>query len=172
MPEHLRGCKRWYDLADRRWLMERYLPMLSGRALYIGVEQYNDFYHDLAGARTTFLTLDIDPAKAIYGSPYGHTVGDMLDHVPDEPYDHVSLYGILGYYPTKIPWCGYHQKLDELTKPGGTVMVGHHVNGPYGMSLGDWLTACREPPFAAYEPITAGVPGVETNAIWWGRKPC
>lgn len=152
----------WGYLPDRRWIQTEYLPAVSGKLLYVGVENCTDFYHWLTPAE--YHTIDIDPDRAQFGSPKHHYVGDVLDHVGR--YDHVACYGILGYYVLE-DFHKFHAKLGELVRPGGTLMLGHHN---YPITPEQWAETIYEE-YPTYEVLVKAPPGVTTNYIWWATKP-
>lgn len=160
----MRGQLNWDYLPDRRWLQHTYLPQLSGRILYIGVEQYNDFYHELVHPGSCFITLDKDPDKAVFGSLQGHLIQDLLDH--DGNYDHVACYGLLGF-DVFTGFQQFHHHLDSLVNPGGTLLLGHHLSEGYQRSV--WASRIKED-LPSYEVLVCEPPGVWSNYIWWGKK--
>jgi hypothetical protein len=162
----MRGQMNWEHLPDRHWLQHQYLPQLTGDLLFVGVEQCTDFYHELTPAR--MITIDVDPARSIYGSPTLHWVQDVLDHNPPERYDHICMHGVLGFCSGLKHHDLYHHKLHELLKPGGTVMLGHHVAPECSRKF--WMGTMAQPPFIDYKTL-ARPTGISSNAMWWGRKP-
>src|SRR5258708_16747880 len=117
------------DLPDRRWIEQEYLPRLDGRVLYVGAEFYTAHYPSLARGASEFLFLDISDTAERYGGK-GAIRADFLDHVPDRPYDHVALYGLVGYGTAveHLPELIAHA--DGLIPPGGAPMIGPGMPPP------------------------------------------
>lgn len=170
---------------DRLWITGEYLPKLEGSILYIGVAGYTRNYHNNVPNISTFKTMDIDPTLSIYGSPNGHYTSDFMTHT--HSYDHVSAYGIIGHssfsnyaeltgvaaLKSENAFLDYlssiHLKLHEMVNPGGTLMLGNQVTGYCSQDY--WRKIFKEDQiFAGYEILVDGVPGVDSNFIWWGRK--
>src|SRR5205814_4438094 len=107
-PQRLPYGPSWVlmpGIPDRLVLDRKIIPLLiDSRAetvLSIGVAYYNAHHPAIFAARGSRLwTIDIDPQKAIWGSPGRHGTGDALDvarHLAPESFDAAILNGILGY---------------------------------------------------------------------------
>jgi hypothetical protein len=101
---HLAWKNGRYTPPDRRLLEDEILPPLSAeadtnRVLSVGVAWYTQRYAS-AFETKTFVTLDLDPERAIFGSSK-HIVGDLRDlerHVDaSEPFDIILMNGVIGY---------------------------------------------------------------------------
>jgi SAM-dependent methyltransferase len=108
VPQRLLYGLSWVlmlGMPDRVVLDRKIIPMLidSGAetVLSIGVAYYNAHHPAVFAARGSRLwTIDIDPQRAIWGSPGRHVTGDALDlarHLAPESFDAAILNGVLGY---------------------------------------------------------------------------
>ncbi len=101
VPQRLLYGLSWVlmlGMPDRVVLDRKIIPMLidSGAetVLSIGVAYYNAHHPAIFAARGSRLwTIDIDPQKAIWGSPGRHVTGDALDlarHLAPESFEPLS----------------------------------------------------------------------------------
>jgi|GEM_PF-5919480 hypothetical protein len=162
----------------REWLERSYLPALSGKVLYVGVGSYTREYHLLTKTPLQFATLDYDVEKALFGSPYGHHTADFLTFQTEEPFDHVSLFGVMGHPPT-VTTSKYNiideeaisqavQQADRLVKVGGTLQLGPNHRDFLGQDAAFWLEQFSRPPLDKYIVIFSA--SFSDNIVWWGRK--
>ena len=99
LPESERRKKTQSNLQDRKWLETKVLPELEGTILFVGINYYTDFYHNLVKPGSTFITVDPDESVAKYGSPHGHsvtTVQEFLLANSSKCIDCCVLYGLFG----------------------------------------------------------------------------
>ena len=162
-----------YGKADGRIFLEKeYLPKLSGKVLFAGVNYYTNFYHLLVKEPELFETLDCDEQKIEEGSPNIHYVCNILDFQnKGYLYDHVCCFGIFGHNAAweitisneEIIKC--IENLDKFVKPGGTFLF-----GPATQILTDnyWDNIYASSIFKNYEIIMKKKIGI--NSIWHGRK--
>jgi hypothetical protein len=166
------------DLPAREWLEASYLPSLFGRVLYVGVGSYTRQYHLLTKSPEQFTTLDYEVEKACFGSPYGHHTVDFLTFPSEEPFDHVSLFGVMGHPPT-VTTSKYtlidaktisqaFQQADRLVKVGGTLQLGSNHRDFLGQDAPFWMEQFSKPPLDKYEIIFSA--SFSDNIVWWGRK--
>ena len=64
LPESERRKKTQSNLQDRKWLETKVLPELEGTILFVGINYYTDFYHNLVKPGSTFITVDPDESVA------------------------------------------------------------------------------------------------------------
>lgn len=90
---------------DRRLLEHAILPVLGhepgvDRVLSVGVAWYTQEYERITAVKT-FLTLDHDPARASFGAPGRHVVGELVDlesvFPASEPFDAIVMNGVIGF---------------------------------------------------------------------------
>lgn len=132
-----------YTPPDRRVLEREILPALAAepnvdRVLSVGVAWYTQRYAN-AFENKTFVTLDLDPERAIFAAGGArssrHVVGDLRDlerHVDaSEPFDLVLMNGVIGY--------GLDQRDDvdralracaARMRSGGTLVLGINEEKP------------------------------------------
>lgn len=86
------------SLVDRIWIEKTYLPSLYGSVLYVGVSNYTDFYHELVRDPKLFVTVDMNPDVAKYGSPFEHYIDTIQDYLDgcNRTFDHISIFGLFG----------------------------------------------------------------------------
>lgn len=115
----------------RIFLEQYYLPKLEGKVLFTGVNYYNDFYYLLIKNPKDFETLEFLDERKIFGSPYKHYCANLLDfNINKEIYDHVCCFGMLGHaddweiIKTEDGINKCIEILDNLVKPGGTLLLG------------------------------------------------
>jgi SAM-dependent methyltransferase len=158
--------------ADRRLLEETLLPGYAADAtlrtlLFVGCDWYTRDYVDVfAPGCTRFVTVDIDPAKARFGSP-GHLVAPMqqLDrHFAAGSVDVIVANGIYGFgIDERSELAAAFAAAREVLRPGGTLVLGwndvpalapfdpQEVAGEAGFErspgnpLGAWRTATETP---------------------------
>ena len=91
--------------ADRRLLEDRLLPGYAADAalrtlVFVGCDWYTrDYVEVFAPGRSRFVTVDIDPAKARFGSP-GHRVAPMQElarHFAAGSVDVIVANGVYGF---------------------------------------------------------------------------
>jgi hypothetical protein len=107
------------DTADRRLLEDVVLPHYAQRddvrtVLLVGTRWYTRHYPGLLGA-TRAITLDIDPAAAVDGSPHRHLVGDVRDLatlLPEASLDAVIFNGVYGWGLDDAP--GFERALEGI----------------------------------------------------------
>jgi hypothetical protein len=162
----------------RAWLENTYLPSLSGNILYVGVGSYTQKYHQLTKTPRRFVTLDYDIDKACFGSPFRHYSEDFLTFQTNRPFEHVSLFGVMGHPPT-VTTSKYTiiddgtisqaiQQADHLVKTGGTLLLGpNHKDFP-GQDAQFWIHQFSKAPLDKYEIIYCAT--FCDNIVWWGRK--
>jgi len=117
------------SLVDRLWIEGKYLPQLSGEVLYVGVNYYTDFYHELVKDPSLFTTVDMDVKVAKYGSPYNHYVDNIEDFLEyADQYNHISVFGLFGCGHSVIKdrkvILGILNKCYDHVKDGGTIHFG------------------------------------------------
>ncbi|HVU02800.1 MAG TPA: hypothetical protein VHE30_13665 [Polyangiaceae bacterium] len=183
------------NLPDRRWIERVYLPALNGRVLYVGVEFYTAHYPSLATGASSFVFLDASDTAEKHGGP-GAIRADFCAHAPALPYDHVSLYGLVGYGTpvARMPELIAHA--DGMLARGGTLMLGPDKQPTrdafpeeiwaklteevkktlpvFSAPPADyWRDLFRQPPLDAYTVLAedADLPDIKSNYVWWGRKP-
>ena len=165
---------------EREWLQSLYLPQLSGRILYIGINYYTSTYHTLVDDTATFDTLDICPERSKHGhSSHQHYNTDLVDFQPDFQYDHVSMHGCHG--------CVGHQinndqivrdieKASSLVKVGGTFQFGPTCSRIENLNEHFWKEmVTTNTTFAKYtslfsEAVEWTSEKNDYNYIWWGQK--
>lgn len=166
------------EMPAREWLEGAYLPALSGNILYVGVGSYTRDYYRLTKTPLQFMTLDYDGEKACFGSPYGHYTADLLTFEPEELFDHVSLFGVMGHPPT-VTTSKYtiidedtisqaFFQADSLVKVGGTLQLGPNHKDFLGQDAHFWLKQFSRAPLDKYEIIFSAT--YSDNIVWWGRK--
>lgn len=170
-----------YIPAERTWLTQSYLPNLEGSVLFIGVQCYNDQYHTYVPNPKLFETIESEPNAAKFGSPYRHHVANIMNFVPNELYDNVCFFGILGFprwgdFPGEE---GYYfnndleinhaiDKVDSLVKVGGTLQISANHDKPK-FNLDYWLEFFSlNKTLENYEILQLGLS--DANVIWWGKK--
>ena len=169
-----------FPYPTRVWLTHTYLPSLSGHILYVGVGAYTTTYHLLTKTPTLFETIDLDPEKAPFGSPYGHHTMDFLDFHPPYRYDHICLYGMLGFPP--VTPTSYYSITNDLTikkaiahahsllAVGGTLQLGPSYDLVEGQSAPFWIKTFTQLLSETYELKFLGVGPDKDNVVWWGTK--
>lgn len=93
------------DDPARRYFEKTLIPKLGAsginNVLFVGVGPYTWHYSKLFKAEgISFITLDLRPEAAIWGSPEGHITCDIQDvskHAGDMRFDLVILMGVIGY---------------------------------------------------------------------------
>jgi hypothetical protein len=87
---------------DKQWKIEKYLPQLSGKILYVGigtdpegVKHYSE-YHKLIKTPEGLETLDLIDNDMTSIKSSKHYVCDFLDFENEYQYDHISLHGLWG----------------------------------------------------------------------------
>ena len=86
---------------DKQWKIEKYLPELSGRILFVGigkdqgVNHYSE-YHKLVKTPESFETLDLLSDNMMSTKASKHLICDFLDFENEYKYDHISLHGLWG----------------------------------------------------------------------------
>lgn len=180
------------DLPDRRWIEREYLPSLRGRVLYVGMDFYTAHYPELATGATEFVFLDRGDSAERH--PHlGVVHCDFLDYRPTAPFDHISLYGLVGFGTPESVVPDQIAHADAMLRGGGTLMIGPNKRLPEKLLPKDWRARIDEapdwmlgvllakpaehwrelfsrPPLDRYKVIVDDVPGVASNYIWWGRK--
>jgi len=130
-------CQRNLDLVsnheERLFLARHYFPETTGIVLNVGVEGFNSDDHMLLPDPANMRSIDVDPNKAAFGSPFGHTVGDFLDWQSDEDLGAVVLFGCIGHRNARDP-SEPHMEMEEadrivrhaagLLRPGGSLLLG------------------------------------------------
>jgi len=130
-------CERNRDLVtnheERLFLARHYFPETTGIVLNVGVEAFNSDDHMLLPDPENMRSIDVDPGKAEFGSPFGHTVGDFLDWRSDEMLGAVVLFGCIGHRNARDP-SEPHMEMEEadrivrhaagLLRPGGSLLLG------------------------------------------------
>lgn len=104
---HLAWKRGHWMPPDRRLLAEEILPLLAAsnevqRVLSVGVAWYTkDYEAPFAKAQKTFMTLEIDPERAVFGSTRKHVTGDVCEldtlFADEEPFDVILMNGVIGY---------------------------------------------------------------------------
>lgn len=183
------------DLPDRQWIEKEYLPTLDGRVLYVGVDFYTAHYPSLATKASEFVFLDAGDSVLLHGGPTGIRA-DFFDHLPERPYDHISLYGLVGHGTPVERMPEQIAHADRMLSPGGTLMLGpdkfprreafpEEVWSPVNdearakipafsaPQASHWRDLFSRAPLDRYKVLVedAELPRVECNYIWWGRKP-
>ena len=164
----------------RPWLTGDYLPSLSGRVLSVGVGSYTTEYYLLTKNPELFETVDHDMEKALFGSPSGHYTMDFLEFYSPYLYDHVCLYGMLGF-PLVTPTSFYSivddpsikmaiKHAHDLLKVGGTLLLGPSWGIVPGQSIDFWINTFTALLSDKYEVIFLGAGPITDNVIWWGIK--
>jgi hypothetical protein len=119
--------KNQSDLKDRNYLEKEYLPSLKGTILFVGVDWYTDHYHLLVKDPLLFTTIDIDPKKNIYGSPYNHFCEDFLKMTNDKKYDNICIYGLFGLSHLITDFLVidmFYEKALKLLNDNGSLLIG------------------------------------------------
>jgi hypothetical protein len=169
------------DLPERQWLIKKYLPSLSGKILFVGVNDYNAEYYKYVRTPEGFETLEILAERARYGSPYTHHIGDFLNFDPGYKYDHICLFGVLGL-PAGTPKVNesVYTIVDEntltqalvhandLLSIGGTLQLGPSTGCIPECGTAYWIDRFAKFPLREYE-ILENKAG-PFNLMWWGRK--
>lgn len=156
--------------AFRVWLENEYLPRIDkGRCLFVGVADYTQHYHTLVPDPENFMTLDMDPAKARFGSPFGHAVSEISRFKPAQPYQTVVLTSLFGY---KGAWTNSLKRAKKTTtlaldwvQPGGELLF---APGFTEIRLVDWRDFVRSPVFSEFDRVFENAKGI--NYIWIGKK--
>lgn len=175
--------------ADRRLLEQVLLPAYAAdpalrTLIFVGCDWYTRDYGDLfAPDSARFRTVDIDPAKARFGSP-GHLVAPMQDiarHFEPDSVDVIIANGIYGFgIDDRAGLEAAFAAARTVLRPGGTLLLGWNdvpalapfdpgdlaVEAGFERSavspLGAWRTPTDTPlrhTFDAYARASAG---------WWG----
>lgn len=185
------------SLPDRRWIEKVYLPSLTGRVLYVGVGFYTAHYPVLARGASEFWFLDRDHANADRFGGGRCFCGEFLEHRSAAPYDHVALYGLVGFGSTLADFPRMIAHADSLLAPLGTLLLGPNKRpravrqlidyGEEGVPLvvpedvqlavlgrpaWYWRALFEKPPLDGYTVLVEDrdLPEIETNYVWWGRK--
>lgn len=165
-----------YGTANGRVFLEtEYLPTLSGKTFFVGVNYYTEFYHQLTKSPEEFETLDVIEGVAEHGSPYKHYVGNLLDFVESRKdqykYNNVCFFGILGH---PDDWDIIKQDediiktieiLDSLVAENGTLLL-----GPATVTLTNeyWEKIFQSDILKKYDVIMNKK--IDINYIWYARK--
>jgi len=80
----------------RQYLIEKYIPVLTGSLLFVGVGSYTKNYY-LLNSKLEFITIDFLQERQIYGSPMDHFVTDFLKFNPQRKFNHICLFGVFGH---------------------------------------------------------------------------
>jgi len=166
----------WEKIEDERaWIEKTYLPGCSGCMLYIGVGSYTINYPSLTQTPELFETIDCLEERAQFGSPFKHHVADILQFQPDELYDHVSFFGILGYYQLKYaPFItdeSIHQVLEKIhsfVKVGGVLQIGANFYDKDPYTIDFWMHKFEEHYANKYEVVSLGLSPL--SIIWLANK--
>lgn len=174
----LQANPSYINAPARDWLEKNYLPSLSGDVLYVGVGSYTQKYPGLTRNPERFATLDYDPEKALFGSPFAHYTADLLEFKTPKKFDHVSLFGIMGHPPT-VTTSKYNIinemaisqaifKAHELIKIGGTLQLGPNHRDFPGQDASFWMDKLSLPPLDKYKILFFAT--YSDNMVWWGQK--
>jgi len=165
------------SLEDRLWIEKEYLPKLVGTVLYVGINYYTDFYHELVPNPNTFVTVDLDPKVAQFGSPYGHYIDDVIHFLEtcNCRFNHISIFGLFG--------CGHSvvkdrtiilnilNKCYDNVTPGGTINFGTSTDT---FSVEDSHRFIGDSKLKHLSPITSFVckpSHIHSNVfMFWGAK--
>ena len=119
--------------ADRRLLEETVLPGYAADStlrslLFVGCDWYTqDYVEVFAPGRQRFVTVDIDPAKARFGSP-GHRVAPMQEidrHFAPGSIDVIVANGVYGFgIDDRRELAAAFAAAREVLRPGGTLVLG------------------------------------------------
>ena len=169
---------------DKQWKIEKYLPELSGKILFVGlgkdpegVNHYSE-YHKLVKTPESFETLDLLSNNMMSTKASKHHICDFLDFENEYKYDHISLHGLWGngfiYKKENRELANENLStliIDSINKAhnilniGGTLEIGPNtnvVNDIYDYMIDDNL----------YKPlyrINRDERG-SGNCIFWGKK--
>jgi len=169
---------------DKQWKIEKYLPKLSGKILFVGVGKDPDNithyseYHKLIQTPESFETIDLLSDNMMSTKASKHHVCDFLDFVNEYKYDHISLHGLWGdrfiFKKENRELSG--KKLSEIIinsinkahtmlNVGGTIEIGpntNNINVIYDYMINEGL----------YKTIYRINRGEEEcgNCIFWGEK--
>jgi len=80
----------------RQYLIEKYIPVLTGSLLFVGVGSYTKNYY-LLNSKLEFIIIDFLQERQIYGSPMDHFVTDFLKFNPQRKFNHICLFGVFGH---------------------------------------------------------------------------
>ena len=169
---------------DKQWKIEKYLPELSGKILFVGVGKdpegithYSE-YHKLIKTPESFETMDLLSDDMMSTKASKHHVCNFLDFKNDYKYDHISLHGLWGdrFIYKKGDRELSSEKLSEIIidsinkahnilNVGGTLEIGPNtnvINNIYDYMIDEKL----------YKPlyrINRDEKG-SGNCIFWGEK--
>ena len=159
-------------LLGREWIEGWYLPRLSGRVLWVGVNADTPKYQQLVRQPERFESIDVSERVASLGSNVRHYVGDFLRHKPSGFYDHIGVYGLDEKYTPKgeVSWVKWSSKLlkkaDRMLRPGGTILFGGNVTR-------DWARLRGIVPIVLYREKFCRSRWVDGRLVlkWWIEKP-
>lgn len=163
-----------YGTANGRIFLEKeYLPQLTGKTLFIGVNYYNDFYHLLLKEPHCdyFETLDVEETQIEFGNPNKHYICNILDFKSDYLYNNVIFFGIIGH---KDDWDIIKSEqevikcinvLDTLVAPGGNLLLGPAC---IYFKKEFWDVIYNLPVLKKYTNIS--LKKIDINYIWQGKK--
>ena len=87
---------------DKQWKVEKYLPQLSGKILFVGsgkdpegVNHYSE-YHKLIKSPESFETMDLLDESLLSTKASKHYTCNFVDFKNEYKYDHISLHGLWG----------------------------------------------------------------------------
>jgi SAM-dependent methyltransferase len=126
------GVPRAFAPADRRLLEQSILPHYAARpagqsVLFVGTRRYTQHYERLFEAHR-FVTLDIDPAAARYGSSQGHVVdcaSRAAQHFAPASLDLIVVNGVFGWgldAPATVD--AALRGFGTLLREGGELLIG------------------------------------------------
>jgi hypothetical protein len=143
--------------------------MGKGRCLFVGVAPYTRDYYRLVPDPEQFYTLDVDPGKAAYGSPWGHVVGEMEEYEPREKFQTVVLASLFGYKGARCNKLGVAKRC--MVRALGWVELGGELCLSQGVECIEeevWRDFVRAPVFWEFEKELECVKW--PNYVWIGKK--
>jgi hypothetical protein len=110
------------------------------KCLFIGLDKHNWHYPRLL--KVDFYSIDIQPERAVYGSPGLHTVGDaaeLTSHYGPESFDVIIANGLIGFgvdTQSDVEWLLW--QCHCVMKPKGLLVLGYNETAeraPFAIDL-------------------------------------
>ena len=124
------------------------MPSCTENVLNVGVHKFNKYEEICVPSNCKYETIDLDTRCKLFGSNTKHTTIDFLDYNPEYKFNNILLFGVLGIYDG----CGGYnytlhnnetkliEKIDDLLKIGGRVLLGPDVNPNSGAGKNSYST--------------------------------